>query len=193
MSRISTADLAVVLHFADAGPWPARIEQIHSSLDIVGGRDQPLRRCSFPHQMEIDPGTTVQLGEITFTPPNAVSNSMRSTAWQATSAPLTTSSEGRSARQRSLALEQRGWNAQPRGGSIGFGTSPPTALVVAALAPTVGNPIGRITNRAHLDGDGPAAKAAVSDQVRKERLWRWCAAHSASTYGRLVTRPRLAS
>ncbi len=41
-------------------------------------------------------------------------------------------SSGVSLRQRSLAYGQRGWNAQPRGGSSGFGTSPATA--VARLA-----------------------------------------------------------
>ena len=43
-------------------------------------------------------------------------------------APARASSTGVSTRQRSFAYGQRGWNAQPGGGSSGLGTSPATAV-----------------------------------------------------------------
>ena len=61
--------------------------------------------------------------------PAAAGSRPSSTAWQATSPPPgAAASAGASRRQRSSAQGQRGWKAQPGGGSSGFGTSPATAV-----------------------------------------------------------------
>src|SRR6185312_5956316 len=91
-----------------------------------------------------------------------------STAWQATSAPSAAISSGRSARQRSLAKGQRGWKAQPGGGSIGLGTSPATGSL-SPEAPLGGSRRGIVSIRRRVYGCRGRANSSSDAAISTSR------------------------